>query len=118
MDTWASTGRSTYELPGVPSCCSTKKQTALAASAHEPPPKDTMPSTPSAWAWLTADCTALAGTWERTPAKVETSTRLSPSTRRRPASEASRPSVVTSITRRALTSFTTSATRSSAPAPK
>src|SRR5947209_3821148 len=67
MATCGSTGRSTNDTPGVPARCSTKNDTALPRSAHEPPPNDTTQSTLSSPACLTAASTVDVGTCERTP---------------------------------------------------
>jgi hypothetical protein len=54
-------------MPGVPARCSTKNDTALPRSAHDPPPNDTTQSTLSSPACLTAASTVEVGTCERTP---------------------------------------------------
>src|SRR5688572_22919444 len=66
-DTCGRAGRCRYDAPGVPASCSRKKHTALPRSAHEPPPNDTSPSTPSLRAWPTASCTMVVGTWDLVP---------------------------------------------------
>ena len=104
--TCSSAGRSVYDAPGVPASCSTKYDTALPRSMHEPPPKLTMPSTPSRRACSMAACTADAGTWERTPPNVDATTRSSRATSRTPSGDASRPAVDTTSTRRAPRSRT------------
>src|SRR3954451_15722809 len=73
MEMCGSAGRSAYDAPGVPACCSTKKHTALPRSAHEPPPNDRSTSTSSASAWRTAACTAVVGTCDSTPSNVDVS---------------------------------------------
>src|SRR3954451_11311345 len=93
MEMCGSPGRSAYDAPGVPACCSTKKHTALPRSAHDPPPNDTTESTPSLFACCTAAWTALVGTWERTPSNVPARDRASLATTRSPSSELRRPVV-------------------------
>ena len=117
IEMWGSTGRSAKVAPGVPPSCSVKKAIALPASAHEPPPNDTMPSTPSRRDCSSAACTMGVGTCDDTSANVDASDRPSASITRRPSSLPARPGVVTSSTRRTPIDRTSSGSRASAPAP-
>src|SRR5580698_4953486 len=99
-------GRSTNEEPGAPDSRSRNQATALARSAHDPPPSDTIPSTPAVRAALTAPSRIEVGTWAAAPLKTSATTRPSRCLSRWPPSDAALPSVVTSSTRRHPTSRT------------
>src|SRR5258708_23098591 len=100
-------GGSVYDPRGVPASRSRNQHTALPRSAHDPPPKLTIPSIRSWRADATASSTALVGTCGRTPSNTTTADRPSLSITRSPPSEHPRPLVVTTMTRRAPISLTT-----------
>src|SRR5690348_1100549 len=102
----------------MPCSCSVKKQMALAASAQDPPPKETRTSASSLRAAATPDRTTVTGTCEVTSSKTPTRLRPSEEIRASPSSDTERPAVVTSMTRRAPTSRRTLGTRPTAPGPK
>ncbi len=85
---------------------------------QEPPPKLTMPSIASRRAFSIAACTIVAGRWERTLSNFVTMARPRRAMSATPSSEAARPAVVTSMSRRAPKSFAISLTRSTVFTPK